>query len=72
MQKDHGRAGAVGGVPDPSAIVCNVALTGCEGKRRGTFRLEADEVIVMSFQLDLLVKGLDSLQYSQNSRETPA
>src|SRR6185312_2876081 len=54
MQQDHGRAGPVRCVPDPSIVVFDVALTLCNRQRRGAVRFKPAEVVVVLFHFDLL------------------
>jgi hypothetical protein len=54
MQQDHGRAGPVYCVPDPSAVVFDVALIICDRQRRGAVRFKLVEVIVICFHITVL------------------
>jgi hypothetical protein len=49
MQQDHGRAGPVSRVPDPSTIAFDVALIFCNRQRRGAIRFKFAEVVVVGF-----------------------
>src|ERR1700693_3355664 len=49
MQHDHGRAGPVRSIPDPSTVVTHVALVIGDGQRRGSVCLELSKVVVVRF-----------------------
>ena len=49
MQQDHGRAGAIGRVPDAGAVIVHVALLACRRQRRSALRFEFFEVVVVWF-----------------------
>ena len=53
VQQDHGRAGPVRCIPDPTAIVFDVALITRDRQRRGAVRFESAEIVVIRFHSDL-------------------
>src|SRR5262245_26492689 len=55
MQQDHGRAGPIRGVPEPSTVVFDIALISCDRQRCGALRFKPAEVVVVRFHVALLV-----------------
>jgi hypothetical protein len=53
MQQDHGRAGPITGVPDPSSLVFDVALIICNRQRGGAVRFEFPEVVITNFHFSI-------------------
>jgi hypothetical protein len=47
MQQDHGKAGPVCRVPDPSTVIFNVALIAGDRQGGGTMRCEILKVVVV-------------------------
>ncbi len=45
MQQDHGRAGPIRCVPDPSTVALDVALIICGRQRRGAVRFKPTEIV---------------------------
>ena len=55
MQQDHGRAGPIRCVPDPSPVVFDVVLIIGDWQWRSAVRFKPAEVIVVNFYFDLLI-----------------
>jgi hypothetical protein len=58
VQQYRGRAGPIRCVPDPGAVVLDVALLGCRRQRRGALRLKFSNVVVVCLHCDL--RGLQT------------